>query len=263
MMKNLLSWFLLLFCVGIQAQEFRGQVYMKEDSYVFLNHIYVTNISQHKTVLTKNNGHFIIEAKIGDIVRFTSILTDRKEYTITQELLDNPNNFIRLSPMYHEIQEVVIRFKPTGNLKKDVMALKSSEKSFEIAKMIGLPEPKGDGNSPTNPPVALAGGGLTFSVDTIFDLVSGEHKKKMRLYQYEKMSKNVAAMKSYFGVEYFQKLKIPANLIDNFLEFVYTSDNISNYIDAGNLEGTRMSIEKYLPIYLKRLESSKKMSLQE
>ena len=70
-------------------------------------------------------------------------------------------------------------------------------------------------------------------------------------------------MKAYFGAEYFQKLRIPNNLIDNFLEFVYTSDNISHYFDAGNLEGTRTSIEKYLPIYLKRLESSKKMSIQD
>lgn len=262
-MKNLFIGCLLFIYSWFQAQEFRGQVYMKEDSYVFLNHIYVTNITTHKTVLTKNNGHFIIEAKPGDIVRFTSILTDRKEYTLNQDLLNNSNNFIQLSPMYHEIQEVVIRFKPSGNLKKDVMALKSSEKSFEIAKIVGLPEPKGDGTSPVNPPVALAGGGLTFSVDTIFDLVSGEHKKKIRLYQYEKMAKNVSAMKAYFGAEYFQKLRIPNNLIDNFLEFVYTSDNISHYFDAGNLEGTRTSIEKYLPIYLKRLESSKKMSIQD
>ncbi len=255
--------FCLLFFATIwtNAQTVQGQIYMKEDSYVFLNQIFVTNIKDHKTILSNYNGEFVIPAKVGDVIRFTSIVTDRKDIIVTPEILANPKFYVELKPSYYEIQEIVIRFKPTGNLRTDVLALKKNEKSLEIAKMVGLPQPKGDGTSPTAPAAALAGGGLTFSIDTIYDIISGDQKKKKRLYDYEKMSRNLNTMKNYFGEEYFTKLKIPKNLIDNFLQFVYSSDHISTFIEVGNIEATKPSIEKYVPIYLKRLRNSNLMEV--
>ena len=236
---------------------------MKEESYVYLNHIYVTNLSTHKTVLSSTNGDFKINAKEGDIIRFTSIITHRKDITVASNNLDEKINYIELKPEYHEIQELIISFKPTGVLKKDVMALKKSEKAFEIAKMIGLPEAKGDGTSPTAPIADLANGGLTFSVDTIYDILSGDQKRKKRLNDYEKMNRNINVIKTYYGDDYFEKLKIPQNLVDNFLQFVYTSDNLIPFIEFGNIEGTKPYIEKYLPIYTKRLKNSNLMRIND
>jgi hypothetical protein len=62
--------------------------------------------------------------------------------------------------------------------------------------------------------------------------------------------------KTYLGEDYFVKLKIPKDLIDNFLQFVYTSDNLLSYIESSNYEAVKISIEKYIPIYQKRLRSS-------
>jgi hypothetical protein len=59
--------------------------------------------------------------------------------------------------------------------------------------------------------------------------------------------------KSYLGEDYFTRLKIPKDLIDNFLQFVYTSDNLLPYIESSNYEAVKLSIDKYLPIYQKRL----------
>lgn len=255
-MKRLFFCLFLLLLSQINAQIFRGQIYMKDDSSIFLNHIYVTNLNTHKTVLSNYIGEFTIQAKPGDVIRFTSIISDRRDIRMTEAILNSPTNFIELKQAYYEIQEVVIRFKPTGHLKTDVLSMKSAEKKLEIAKVVGLPEPKGDGYSPENPPASLTGGGLTFSIDTIYDIITGEQKKKRRLQEYEKMNNNITMLKNYFGNDYFEKIKIPQNLIDNFLQFVYTSDNIAPYIEVGNFEGTQPYIEKYLPIYLKRLYNS-------
>ncbi|PZU90785.1 MAG: hypothetical protein DI529_02220 [Chryseobacterium sp.] len=247
----------LLFCITVvYGQIFDGEIYIRDKSSLYLNQVYVTNVNEHKSVLANYNGDFQIQANEGDVLRFTSIATERKDITVTKQMLTLNKNFVELQIAYYEIQEVIISsFRPTGNLRKDVTSLKSSEKAFELRKMIGLPEPKGDGTSPEIPVLSF-NQGLSFSLDSIFDLISGEKKKKERYYQYERMSKNIKNLQDYFGDDYFVKLKIPKELIPNFLQFVYSSDNITTFLETNNYEAAKVYIEKYLPIYLKRLQNS-------
>lgn len=229
---------------------------MKEDAALYLNQIYVTNLNEQKTVLSNYNGEFNINVKVGDIVRFTSIITERKDIKITEDLLSKNLNIIELKPGYHDIKEVVIAWKPSGNFRKDVLSLKPDDKKMAVSKMIGLPQPKGDGLPPVLPVASFQGGGLSFNIESIYDILSGERKKKERLYEYERMNNSVSKIRGYFGDDYFIKLKIPKNMINNFLQFVYSSDNIIALIDAKNIEQTTHYIEKYLPIYQKRLRNS-------
>ena len=247
----------LLFCLAfIDGQDFEGEIFIRDKSSLYLNQVYVTNINAHKSVLANYNGEFRIAAKVGDILRFTSIATERKDVEMTAEMLDRRKNFIELQIAYYEIQEVILSsFKPTGNLRRDVAMLKGSEKAFELRKMIGLPEPKGDGTSPQIPVLGF-NQGLSCSRDSIFDLISGEKKKKERYYQYERMSRNIKNLQDYFGDDYFIRMKIPKELIPNFLQFIYSSNNITDYLETNNYEATKTYIEKYLPIYLRRLQNS-------
>jgi len=255
-MKKISTIFLLFCIVSIYGQVFEGEIFIRDKSSLYLNQVYVTNINAHKSVLANYNGEFRIAAKQGDLLRFTSIATERKDVEITSEMLARSKNFIELQIAYYEIQEVILSsFKPTGNLRRDVAMLKGSEKAFELRKMIGLPEPKGDGNSPEIPILGF-NQGLSFSIDSIFDLISGEKKKKERYYQYERMSKNIKNLQDYFGDDYFIRMKIPKELIPNFLQFIYSSDNITDYLETNNYEATKTYVEKYLPIYLRRLQNS-------
>ena len=252
----------VLFCfASVFGQELQGEIFIRDKSSLYLNQVYVTNINAHKSVLANYNGEFKIAVKEGDVIRFTSIATERKDVTITKQMLEMRKNFIELQIAYYEIQEVIISsFKPTGNLRRDVAMLKGSEKAFELRKMIGLPEPKGDGTSPELPVMSF-NQGLSFSIDSIFDLISGEKKKKERYYHYERMSKNIKNLQDYYGDDYFIKLKIPKELIPNFLQFIYSSDNITDYLENNNYEAAKIYIEKYLPIYLRRLQNSHLMQV--
>lgn len=256
-MKKLSILFLLFFLSKINAQNFSGTLYMRDRSSFYLNQIYVTNLNEQKTYLTNYNGEFTIPAKAGDVIRFTSIISERKDITLTKQLLDNSNNLIELEIAYKEIQEVVLnRFKPTGNLRRDVRSLDSKKSSLEIAKIVNLPAPKGDGTPPVIPVASLANGGFNLSLESLYDVISGESKKKQRLYEYEKMTVAIKNIKDYLGEDYFTKLKVPKNLIDNFLQFVYSSENINIYLQVSNYDAVKVSIEKYLPIYQKRLRAS-------
>ncbi len=255
-MNKLITLLLLTFLVKVNAQLYSGEVFLRDNSVLYLNQVYVTNLNTQRTVLTDYNGDFNIQANPGDVIRFTSIVTERKDVKLTPQMLGN-RNFIELKIAYHDIQEVVIsRFKPTGNLRYDVNALRKEDKALAIKKVIGLPEPKGDGNPPELPVAGLRDGGLTFSLESIYDILSGERKKKQRYIAYEKMNSSITQIKNYMGKDYFTRFKIPENLIDNFLQFVYTSENIEPYIIAGNFEAVKIPIEKYLPIYQRRLRNS-------
>ncbi|GGG55062.1 hypothetical protein [Epilithonimonas arachidiradicis] len=260
-MRKIFTIVFLCVIASVYGQYFTGEIYIRDKSSLYLNQMYVTNLNEHKSVLANYNGEFRITAKKGDVIRFTSIATERKDVTITDQMLELGKNFIELQIAYYEIQEVILSsFKPTGNLRKDVSMLKGSEKAFELKKMIGLPEPKGDGMSPELPVLSF-NQGLSFSIDSIFDLISGEKKKKERYYKYEKMSQGIKNLQDYFGDDYFVKLKIPKELIPNFLQFIYSSDNISIFLESNNYEATKVYIEKYLPIYLKRLQNSHLMQV--
>ncbi|MCU7615373.1 hypothetical protein N0B16_13080 [Chryseobacterium sp. GMJ5] len=255
-MKNLITLLLLIFIAEINAQTFSGQVFLRDNSVLYLNQAYVTNLNTQKTVLTNYNGDFSLEATSGDVIRFTSIVTERKDIILTPQMF-NAKSLVELKIAYHDIQEVVInRFRPTGNLRYDVNSLRKEDKAYALKKVIGLPEPKGDGSSPVLPVAGFRDGGLTFSLESIFDILSGERKKKQRYVAYERMNTSVTQIKNYLGKEYFTKFKIPENLIDNFLQFVYTSENIDVFVQSGNFEAVKIPIEKYVPIYQRRLKNS-------
>lgn len=256
--QKLLSFvfFLLSFSV-VSGQVFHGHVLIEDRSSLYLNQVFVTNVTAQKTVLADGSGGFQITAKAGDVVRFTSIVTERKDLRMTPQLLANSDNIVSLPVAYFEIEEIVIKnFRPTKNLRNDVLAMKQNTRVEKIKKAIGLPEPRGNGLPPSAPLAAFAGGGLSFSVDAIFDLISGEKKKKERLQRYEQMSSALDRIKKYYGTAYFTRLGIPENMIDNFLQFVYSSEDLQEAVNRNNYEAVAFPIEKYLPIYKKRLNDA-------
>lgn len=257
MKKKFYFLFLLIFFGIMKSQDFFGQIHIKERNTLYQNQIFITNLSTHYTAVCDANGSFKIPAKIGDILRITSLISQRKDLKVTERHLKTDQNYIEIELSYREIPEVVIKFRPTGVLKKDIQAIKDPKRKIEIANIVGLPESKGDGYAPP-PSFSLGTGiGATGVVEHLYDVFSGNIHRKKRLKDFEIMDKNIKIIKKYFGINYFKKVNIPEHLIDDFLTFVYKSDDIKKYIDAQNIDATQPYIEKYLPIYTKRLKDSK------
>ena len=70
------------------------------------------------------------------------------------------------------------------------------------------------------------------------------------------MNLTVTGIRNYYGTEYFTNLKIPTNFIDNFLQFIYSSENLYPYVERNNYDAIAIYIDKYLPIYQRRLRNS-------
>ncbi|WP_153929575.1 hypothetical protein [Riemerella anatipestifer] len=257
-MYRSLLFLLLLMSVCVKSQFFVGEVLVEDRSEVYLTPIYVTNLETRKTVLCDYKGAFKIAASKGDVIRFTSITTDRTDITITEKHLATYNNIVELKMAYNVIPEVKLsKFKPSGILKNDVIALDDKKSPLALKQIIGLPESKGDGTPPEAPPIAFVGGGVVISVDAIYDVISGDRKRKRRLYAYEKMMKTTAAIRSYYGDDYFVSMKIPKHMIDDFLQFVYSSEeSVFALVQNNKYEGVKVYFEKYLPIFQKRMKNT-------
>jgi len=249
---------LFIFLISLaNAQEFNGKIYTPDNSILYLNQVYVTNLRTQKTVIANYQGNFSLPARVGDIIRFTSIFTERRDIELTRQLLERKNMLIKLDLAYYDIPEVVINgFRPTGNLKRDVLTLPPSKKII-LAEKIGLPEPKNPDMPSRSSIVDFQNGGIGLGIQSLFDIISGERKRQERLQTYETMQKGVESMRKFFGDEYFTEKKIPENLIDNFLQFVYISDNLGPVLRENKFVLAEISINKYLPVYLRRLQTSR------
>lgn len=257
MYSKILLFFGLFAFFIVKSQSYSGKIFLEDAAELYISKVYVTNLSSHNSVLSGYDGSFSIAANSGDIIRFSSVNTEREDVKVSPEMLKSGKNLIHLKMAVYSIQEVILKkFKPSGDIRRDMKYFKDSEKNLELAKIIGLPSPTVKDETALPPVASFAGGGLSFDIASIYDIISGEREKKIRAYNYEKMSKTIAAIRKYYGDDYFTALKIPRNHIDNFLQFIYSSDDLELALGNHNLEAAKYFIEKYLPVYLKRISTA-------
>lgn len=249
---------ILLFAGSIAlAQQYRGTIRLDDPDKIFLNQIHITNLRTGKSVRADFEGRFSLEAQSGDRVVFTSLYTDRKEQLLRASDFSS-EQIIRLSISYFEMKEVVISgFTPTGILQRDVLRLKTGSKKQDLIDKIGLPQAPQRNAVTEEQFLSMNPDGIGLNIISILDALTGERKNKIRAKKYEFMLSQVKKVHSYFGDAYFIEKKIPANRIDDFLQFIYYSEGGKLYDDEFSLNIASIYIDKYLPVYQKRLKNLK------
>ena len=130
-MKTVL-FFLLLVSIDLSAQEYIFGKVLSEDGRE-LQDVSVVNISNQQTSTTNSDGNFMIFAKIGDEIRFT-----KERYTRVSKSINGSNIsksfLINLIKIPYEIDEVEIKYRLTGDLKKDADHFGKSNKILKFEK---------------------------------------------------------------------------------------------------------------------------------
>ncbi len=103
--------------INYQAQEYIfGKIKTEEN--VGLSDVIVLNLRTDHQELSNNDGHFMIEGKKGDLIRFIKVGYERLDKNINQKDIETPIDII-LQRKTALIAEVELKRNLTGDLKSD------------------------------------------------------------------------------------------------------------------------------------------------
>lgn len=246
MMKRLLILFSLFAVLLINAQgKIEGIVRTEDD--IPLENVLIINIKTGAKTNSSNTGAFSIEAKVSDEIRLVRKGYDRLSYLIKANDFGQILNF-KMTKTPTEIQEVVISKISKKNLEK----LKES---------IGVPAPaeKSRPKVPTTKQVLMPILGGRLDIQGIYDLASGDARRKKNLYKYEDFEENVMWIKDRIEPKFFIDKGVPEERVIEFIGFTITERNdIISLIKKRNILKVEEVLERVLPTYLSRLNGQKK-----
>lgn len=120
----LFSCFLLLF-EQVYSQRINGKTV--SDS-VLVSQVLVVNINSQEKTYSNSQGQFIINADLGDELRFVKEGYERK----VLKIINNDEVLINLSKLFTEIEEVEVKKKLSGNLDEDSKLFNENKKKVAL-----------------------------------------------------------------------------------------------------------------------------------
>jgi hypothetical protein len=126
-MKKLLFVSLFLISLGLSAQDERveisGRVYVKSND---LEGIAVYNSSANEGTATDEQGRFVIEVKLNDVINFSALQFKDFSVTINQDILDSGSMTAMLVEDVNKLDEVILLpYDLSGSLFVDLNAVRT------------------------------------------------------------------------------------------------------------------------------------------
>ncbi|MDO5615176.1 MAG: carboxypeptidase-like regulatory domain-containing protein [Cruoricaptor ignavus] len=244
---------ILFFSLHLSAQEISGIVVADG---VPLSAVLVINIDSGAKTQTNAQGNFTIVASVGNELRFVKSGYERSAVKIS---IANSRVFANLVPALHEIEEVKVNpVRLTGDLNKDALLLAKRNKTEELQKEIGLPtapEKPREEVAEVKKDILLPILKGKLNIQAIYDVVSGDAKRKKKLYKFQDMQSDVQWLLARTDADYYTSQGIPENRINEFIEFSFTQNpKVRTYIQARNISGALAQMEEVFPIFIKRLK---------
>lgn len=238
----------------VSAQNISGRIVT--DGETPLPSVLVINMSTNEKTYSDQGGNFTIAAIVNDELRFVRAGFERSSVKISSP---NSSVYVNMIPAYREIEEVRVNpIKLTGDLNKDSKLLSKNDKVAQLQKEIGIPKAP---EKPREKPAELGKDVLlpmltgSLNVQAVYDLISGDARRKKHLYELEDQQSDVRWIRSRIENDYFVKAGIPEKRIAEFIEFSFTQNpNVRKYVRAKNLSGVMLEMEKALPTYILRLK---------
>ncbi|SDE98443.1 hypothetical protein [Epilithonimonas hungarica] len=244
-MKRLLQIIFLILSELIFSQNISGNV-MSENE-VMIPKVLIVNMTTNQKTYSDSYGKFIIDANIGDEIRFA------KESYKLGKIVITSNQFqsVKLEKIPQEIEEVKIINKRLAESQEE-----------ELRKSIGLP--KGPEKTREKPADAvddivkpLIGIPPTLNFQAIYDVVSGKSRRLRRLYKYEDLQEGLTWIKNNVDWEYFRDAGIEPQKMNDFLMFALRDEKVLMYMKAKNIGGLTIALDNNIGAYLERITQSK------
>lgn len=216
MKKYLLIFFVLTNIFGFAQSFFMGKTI--DENGKEIPGIYVINVTSGQNTYTDSRGEFSLNVKIGDLVRLVSKNYERIDKNISLD--DLTKNFVvKLTPRVQDIEEVKLKYVPTGDLSYDLAHLPTNKRDKELNNKIkgaiamGMP----DITLPhLSTPSAFTSqrnlNGNSFGINVF----KGKKKKEDPPLM---MSDYAGMIRTAVGSEFFTELGIPDDRVMDFVRY--------------------------------------------
>lgn len=195
--------------------------------------VYVVNTRTEVMAVTNVSGDFSIEAKVGDTLVFSSIQFKENRIVLTEENFSDLNFTIKLNPVIHQLQEVII--KRYNNINAVALGIvPSGQKSYTQAERRLQ---TATGLNATASAGSMAGGSV--SVDPLLNFLSGRTAMLKKELAVEKKETFMRILENMFTIDHFvNRLKIPLEYVKGFEYYAVDNDKFTVILNSKNKTST-------------------------
>lgn len=210
--------------------------------------IKVSNQTLRKMVYADQNGKFSIQVQVGDVVEFTSFLTDVRTIKISENLYQKGRIEVHLDLEIIQLDEAdLTRLKP--NLKDNIKPSDSS--SSELFNSLGLNPKLLDVEVNPNMTSTINNNGI-LDPSVWISSITGQLKKDKKKNEYFKNEKILDKIKDFFTEDYFiDDLKIPENKVNEFIQYAAKHAPIKTLFEQNKIDEMILRFDEIAPKYLK------------
>lgn len=195
--------------------------------------VYVVNTRTEVMVVTNASGDFSIDAKVGDTLVFSSIQFKENRIVLTEENFSDLNFTVKLNPVIHQLQEVII--KRYDNINSVALGIiPGGQKSYTQAERRLQ---TATGLNATASAGSMAGGSV--SVDPLLNFLSGRTAMLKKELAVEKKETFMRLLESMFTLDHFvDRLKIPLEYVKGFKYYAVENDKFTVILNSKNKTST-------------------------
>ena len=237
---------LLFNCMALEAQDNRvslqGNIRVESND---VDGIHVQNTTSNKATITDGYGFFSILVQLNDTLVFSAIQFKKKEFVITQSLLESKSIVVLMEEADNQLDEVVVMpYNLSGDLSKDADNLKDK---VVTASTLGLPNAYVKKKTQNERKLAEADGGGWFNsvgggiggvggavnLHKILNRVSGRTKMLKERVARDEKNELIAQLNSFYADTLItKKLKIPELRINEFFFYCEVDANFASLVQS-------------------------------
>lgn len=228
--KIIIVLFLGLSQIVLGQNTFNGKIIVNAGD---VEGVYVVNTRTEVMAVTNASGDFSIEAKVGDTLVFSSIQFKENRIVLTEENFSDLNFTIKLNPVIHQLQEVII--KRYDNINAVALGIvPSGQKSYTQAERRLQ---TATGLNATASAGSMAGGSV--SVDPLLNFLSGRTTMLKKELAVEKKESFMRILENMFTIDHFvNRLKIPLEYVKGFEYYAVDNDKFTVILNSKNKTST-------------------------
>lgn len=228
--KIVIVLFLGLSQIVLGQNTFNGKIIVNAGD---VEGVYVVNARTEVMTITNVSGDFSIQAKVGDTLVFSSIQFKETRIVLTEENFLDLNFTVKLNPVIHQLQEVII--KRYDNINSVALGIiPGGQKSYTQAERRLQ---TATGLNATASAGSMAGGSV--SVDPLLNFLSGRTAMLKKELAVEKKEAFMRILENMFTIDHFvNRLKIPLEYVKGFEYYAVENDKFTVILNSKNKTST-------------------------